>query len=94
MTTIARAVHLAERPVGCPTDATWSILTRELAPLKGGEVLVMPTHLCPSTPPCAGGCEGRLVSHEHVVAGGVDRFAEALHMIFNGLNTGKLVLKM
>jgi len=45
MTTIARAVHLAERPVGFPTEATWSIRTREVAPLKDGEVFVKPTHL-------------------------------------------------
>lgn len=45
MTTTARAVHLAERPVGLPTDATWSIQTRDLAPVKDGEVLVKTTHL-------------------------------------------------
>lgn len=45
MTVVARAVHLAERPVGFPTDATWSVQTRALAPVEDGEVLVKPTHL-------------------------------------------------
>lgn len=45
MNTIARAVHLAERPVGLPSDETWSIQTSELASPEAGEVLVKPTHL-------------------------------------------------
>jgi len=36
--------------------------------------------------------DGRLVAREHVVEGGVERFPEALRMLFSGANTGKLVL--
>ncbi len=36
--------------------------------------------------------EGKLVSREHVVTGGVEDFPETLLMLFRGENTGKLVL--
>jgi NADPH-dependent curcumin reductase CurA len=38
--------------------------------------------------------EGKLVSREHVVHGGVDAFPETLLMLFDGVNTGKLVLAL
>jgi len=38
--------------------------------------------------------EGRLQSREHVLDGGVQRFPEALNMLFTGENFGKLVLKV
>ena len=38
--------------------------------------------------------DGKLVSREHVVHGGVDAFPETLLMLFDGVNTGKLVLKV
>jgi len=38
--------------------------------------------------------EGRLRSREHVVEGGVQRFPEALNMLFSGENFGKLVLRV
>jgi NADPH-dependent curcumin reductase CurA len=38
--------------------------------------------------------EGRLHSREHVLDGGVQRFPEALNMLFTGENFGKLVLKV
>jgi NADPH-dependent curcumin reductase CurA len=37
---------------------------------------------------------GKLVSREHVVHGGVDAFPETLLMLFDGVNTGKLVLAL
>ncbi len=38
--------------------------------------------------------EGRIVSREHIVDGGVDAFPEALLKLFSGENTGKLVLRV
>jgi len=38
--------------------------------------------------------EGKLVSREHVVHGGVDAFPETLLMLFDGVNTGKLVIEL
>jgi NADPH-dependent curcumin reductase CurA len=38
--------------------------------------------------------EGKLVSREHVVHGGVHDFPETLLMLFDGVNTGKLVLAL
>jgi NADPH-dependent curcumin reductase CurA len=38
--------------------------------------------------------EGKIVSREHVVHGGVADFPEALLMLFDGANTGKLVLTL
>jgi NADPH-dependent curcumin reductase CurA len=38
--------------------------------------------------------EGRLVAREHVVQGGIERFPEALDMLWSGANTGKLVLQL
>ena len=38
--------------------------------------------------------EGRIVSREHVVHGGVADFPETLLMLFDGVNTGKLVLAL
>jgi len=38
--------------------------------------------------------EGRLVSREEVIRGGVDAFPETLMRLFNGENTGKLVLRV
>jgi NADPH-dependent curcumin reductase CurA len=38
--------------------------------------------------------EGKIVSREHVVHGGVAGFPEALLMLFDGVNTGKLVLAL
>jgi NADPH-dependent curcumin reductase len=38
--------------------------------------------------------DGKLVSREHVVHGGVDAFPETLLMLFDGVNTGKLVLAL
>ena len=38
--------------------------------------------------------EGKLVSREHVVHGGVKDFPETLLMLFDGVNTGKLVLAL
>jgi NADPH-dependent curcumin reductase CurA len=38
--------------------------------------------------------EGRLVSREEVIDGGVDAFPETLMRLFNGENTGKLVLRV
>lgn len=38
--------------------------------------------------------EGRIVSREHIVDGGVDAFPQALLKLFAGENTGKLVLRV
>src|ERR1700719_677247 len=38
--------------------------------------------------------EGKLVSREHVVHGSVDAFPETLLMLFDGANTGKMVLAL
>jgi NADPH-dependent curcumin reductase CurA len=38
--------------------------------------------------------DGKIVSREHVVHGGVDAFPETLLMLFDGVNTGKLVLAL
>ncbi|MFD9738420.1 NADP-dependent oxidoreductase [Umezawaea sp. NPDC059074] len=38
--------------------------------------------------------EGKLISREQVVSGGVTEFPEALRMLFAGANTGKLVLEV
>jgi NADPH-dependent curcumin reductase len=38
--------------------------------------------------------EGKIVSREHVVHGGVGDFPETLLMLFDGVNTGKLVLAL
>jgi NADPH-dependent curcumin reductase CurA len=38
--------------------------------------------------------DGRIVSREHVVHGGVDAFPETLLMLFDGVNTGKLVIEL
>jgi NADPH-dependent curcumin reductase CurA len=38
--------------------------------------------------------EGKIVSREHVVHGGVAGFPEALLLLFDGVNTGKLVLAL
>jgi hypothetical protein len=38
--------------------------------------------------------EGRIVSREHIVEGGVDAFPDALLKLFAGENTGKLVLRV
>jgi hypothetical protein len=38
--------------------------------------------------------EGRIVSREHVVPGGVTDFPEVLLMLFTGQNTGKLILAL
>jgi NADPH-dependent curcumin reductase CurA len=38
--------------------------------------------------------EGRIVTKEHVVRGGVDDFPETLQMLFRGDNVGKLVLEV
>jgi NADPH-dependent curcumin reductase CurA len=38
--------------------------------------------------------EGKIVSREHVVHGGVAGFPESLLMLFDGVNTGKLVLAL
>jgi NADPH-dependent curcumin reductase CurA len=38
--------------------------------------------------------EGRLVSREEVIDGGVDAFPETLLRLFSGENTGKLVLRI
>jgi hypothetical protein len=37
---------------------------------------------------------GKLVSREHIVRGGVRDFPEALLMLFEGANTGKLILAL
>lgn len=36
--------------------------------------------------------DGKLVAREQIVSGGVERFGSALEMLFDGKNTGKLVL--
>jgi NADPH-dependent curcumin reductase CurA len=38
--------------------------------------------------------EGRIVTKEHVVKGGIDDFPETLNMLFRGENVGKLVLEI
>ncbi len=38
--------------------------------------------------------DGRIKSREHIVEGGITRFAETLDMLFTGANTGKLVLAL
>ena len=38
--------------------------------------------------------DGKIVSREHVVHGGVDAFPDTLLMLFDGANTGKLVLAL
>jgi NADPH-dependent curcumin reductase CurA len=38
--------------------------------------------------------EGKLIAREHVVHGGVSDFPETLLMLFDGVNTGKLVLAL
>lgn len=38
--------------------------------------------------------DGKVRAREHVVTGGVARFGEALNMLFEGANTGKLVLSI
>ena len=38
--------------------------------------------------------EGRLISREHIVEGGVEAFPDALLKLFAGENTGKLVLRL
>jgi NADPH-dependent curcumin reductase CurA len=38
--------------------------------------------------------EGRLIVREQIVTGGIQRFPEALLMLFDGSNTGKLVLQV
>ena len=38
--------------------------------------------------------DGKLVSREHVVHGGVDAFPETLLKLFDGVNTGKLVIEL
>src|SRR5207245_3022762 len=38
--------------------------------------------------------EGRLISREHIVEGGVSAFPDALLKLFSGENTGKLVLSL
>jgi NADPH-dependent curcumin reductase CurA len=38
--------------------------------------------------------EGRIVTKEHVVTGGIDDFPETLNMLFRGENVGKLVLEV
>jgi hypothetical protein len=38
--------------------------------------------------------DGKIVSREHVVHGGVDAFPETLLMLFDGVNTGKMVLAL
>jgi NADPH-dependent curcumin reductase CurA len=38
--------------------------------------------------------DGKIVSREHVVHGGVAGFPEALLMLFDGVNTGKLVIEL
>jgi NADPH-dependent curcumin reductase CurA len=38
--------------------------------------------------------EGRLTSREHIVDGGIEKFPEALLGLFDGTNTGKLVLAL
>src|SRR2546421_30427 len=38
--------------------------------------------------------DGKIVSREHVVHGGVDAFPQTLLMLFDGVNTGKLVLAL
>jgi NADPH-dependent curcumin reductase CurA len=38
--------------------------------------------------------EGKLVSREHVVHGSVGDFPQTLLMLFDGVNTGKLVLAL
>jgi hypothetical protein len=38
--------------------------------------------------------DGKLVSREHVVHGSVSDFPQTLLMLFDGVNTGKLVLAL
>jgi hypothetical protein len=38
--------------------------------------------------------EGKLVAREHVVHGSVSDFPQTLLMLFDGVNTGKLVLAL
>jgi len=38
--------------------------------------------------------DGKIVSREHVVQGGVADFPQTLLMLFDGVNTGKLVLAL
>jgi NADPH-dependent curcumin reductase CurA len=38
--------------------------------------------------------QGRIVSREHILTGGVPRFPEALQLLFAGANTGKFVLQV
>ena len=38
--------------------------------------------------------EGRLISREHIVEGGVSAFPDALLKLFSGENTGKLIVKV
>jgi NADPH-dependent curcumin reductase CurA len=38
--------------------------------------------------------EGRIISREHIVDGGVEAFPQALLKLFAGENTGKLVLRV
>lgn len=45
MTTIARQVRLASRPVGLPDRSTWHLTEQELPAVEAGEVLVRVTHL-------------------------------------------------
>jgi NADPH-dependent curcumin reductase CurA len=45
VTTTARRVHLAARPVGLPTESTWSVEETELAAPLEGQVLAEVTHL-------------------------------------------------
>ena len=45
MTTLARQVRLAARPVGLPRDSTWHLTEEKLPALQDGEVLVRVTHI-------------------------------------------------
>jgi NADPH-dependent curcumin reductase CurA len=38
--------------------------------------------------------EGKIITKEHVVTGGIDDFPETLQMLFRGDNVGKLVLQV
>ena len=37
---------------------------------------------------------GKLTPREDVVGGGIEKFGETLNLLFEGANTGKLVLKL
>jgi len=87
---INHQARLAARPSGLPRASDWEFTTEDRSgrPRQGETVIVS------GAAGAVGSIAGQLAAREHIMHGGVRDFPEVLLMLFDGANTGKMVLAL